>query len=141
MNNITIITVQFPNNSKQYYYLCDLDVKHGDYVVVDTSNGPICARVASTEVPRSVEPHKWVISIVPMERDYLKHQQYSIQQEKNQLVLQMRKQMETHDEIGVYQMLSSDDHRMKSLLNQYDSCCEKERAIRFDLQHNGYDVD
>ena len=48
--NIKVVGVSFAYSTKQYNYLSDLELDSGDYVIVDSSNGPGLARVVDPDI-------------------------------------------------------------------------------------------
>jgi hypothetical protein len=114
-----IAVVEFLNNTystkKQYDFHCNLFVREGDIVVVDTVNGLQLAEVVGVKTS-SAKAGKWVVDKVEVDA-YRKR----LEAEKKQATLKkkMEERAKKINEMERYRQLASNDPEMARMLQEY----------------------
>ena len=119
-----IIGVQFKNNyttsyeGKIYTYKTTLDLKVGDYVVVDPPQGLQVVRVCDIDVAPEKAPAtlKYIVCKVDLE-DYQKR----LEQEKKLQELEnaMKKKIDSFNKFAYYESYANMDEDFKKLFDEY----------------------
>lgn len=108
--------VKFPNTSKQYYFMTDLDLETGDMVVCDTAVGVTVATIVRLEEEVSPPATKWIIGKVDMA---VHTKRMELEAKKKDLKARMEKRRKKLEDIAVFAILAKEDPDMAELLKEY----------------------
>ncbi|MBZ9622947.1 hypothetical protein G9F71_008775 [Clostridium sp. FP2] len=108
--------VKFPNTSKQYHFMTDLDLETGDMVVCDTAVGVTVAIVTRLEEEVSSLATKWIIGKVDMAAHT---KRMELEAKKKDIKAKMEKRRKKLEDIAVFSILAKEDPDMAELLKEY----------------------
>ena len=118
------VQVKFVNGYgyKEYNFKCDVpDIKVGDMVVVESSNGLSVAKVTKIDPENTYSATKWVVSKVYME-------EYTARVEKEKKLAEVKKRLNAKkkelQDIAIYEMLAEKDPEFREILAEYKSLTE-----------------
>ena len=116
-----VVTVEFPNDigGKHYAFRTDIeDLKHGDFVAVDTQVGLGVAMVVKARGLTAPEAHKatrWIVQKLDMKAHVERLKREEVAQEIRNKLRERKEQME---EILIYERLAKDDPGIQKLLDE-----------------------
>jgi len=115
------VTVRYKNTYQDYDFITDLDLKKGDYVVTDSSNGYNVAEVMAIKELTN-KSKKWIVCKVDID-------QHKIRMEKEKEIKKIRGKLEQRrkqiEESEVYNILAQKDKEMAKLLEEYNEIINK----------------
>lgn len=109
-------TIEYKGTYQQYDFITDIeDLKSGDYVVTDSSNGYNVAKVIAVK-DLTNKSKKWVVCKIDVEQHKKKIAKAN---EIKKLRDEMEKRRRQIEETEVYAMLAQKDEEMARLLEEY----------------------
>jgi hypothetical protein len=122
---VEFIKEQGYNQHKHYDFLCNLPVKSGNIVVVDTVNGLQLAEVVGIK-NSSGRAAKWVVDKVNVEA----HQQrIAAEQARAKLLTQMRAQAKKASELEQFERIAQTDPTMAQMLVLFKQADEQSASV------------
>jgi hypothetical protein len=110
-------TVKYKTTYQEYDFITDIDLKKGDWVVTDSSNGYTVAEVIAIK-ELTTKSKRWIVCKIDVTAHKAKMQ-------KEQEISKIRAKLETRrkalQDIEVYNILAQKDEEMAKLLEEYNS--------------------